>query len=239
MEKIFRAKWGFLFISGLLIFTYQNCAYVADSGMAPGGSSVSSLAPDTEGEKSALLEKNAMSVLKGKCFSCHNSQNAMGGIDFITDVNSLKYYRLAIPGEPQISPIYDVIAKGEMPPNAPLSQAQAQAIYDWIFEGMVGDSSGVVPPGGTAGALEPKFQSIFAKIIQPKCLGCHSQALQRGGVNLSTYTATMNTVQPANPGASSFYTSTQMARMPQGSGPLNPSEMTAIRDWITNGALNN
>lgn len=167
MEKMFRAKWGLLLVSGLMIFTYQNCAYVADSGLAPGGSMASSLALDTEGEKSALLEKNAMSVLKGKCFSCHNPQNAMGGIDYITDINSLKYYRLAIPGEPQISPLYDVIAKGEMPPNAPLSQAQAQAIYDWIFEGMLGDAGSVVPPGEWQVSWSQNFKVFLLKSFNP------------------------------------------------------------------------
>lgn len=242
MKNGVHLRGGLALILGAVILTYQNCAYVGAPGSDPNQVILSNL---TQGlntdaaQHSASLEKNALAVLNTRCASCHNPSNPKGDIGFIMDVNSLKYYRLVVPGEPQLSPLYEVIAQGEMPPSGPLAQAQVQMIYDWIFEGMLTDQAGVTPPVGTAGVLEAKFQSVFVNIIQPKCLGCHNSTTSSGGLDLSTHTKVLTTVTPNNPTGSAFYDSVSKGRMPKGRPMLSASELTAVRDWITNGALNN
>jgi hypothetical protein len=86
--------------------------------------------------------------------------NPKGDIGFITDINALKYYRFVVPGEPQLSPLYEVIAKGEMPPSGPLAQAQAQIIYDWIFEGMLTDQAGSLRLGVIGVSLRQNFKAF-------------------------------------------------------------------------------
>lgn len=237
-----RLRISLLLIFGSVLLTYQNCAYVGAPGADPSElASVNSTqgADNDEAIRTAILEKDALAVLNARCVSCHNPDNPKGDIGFITDINALKYYRLVVPGEPQLSPLYEVIAKGEMPPSGPLAQAQAQIIYDWIFEGMLTDQAGVTPPKGVSGVLEAKFQSIFMNIIQPKCVGCHNAAASAGGLDLSTYTKVLSIVVVNKPIESAFYDSVNKGRMPKGRAMLSASELTAIRDWITNGAQNN
>lgn len=215
----------------LVLFSYQNCAYVGQTQDAS-SSSQSSLS-----SSSLALESAAMSVIKNKCVACHNATSPGGGIDYITDINALKYYRLVLPGEPQISPLYQAISQGIMPPSSPLAQAQTQAIYDWILKGMITGTAPVAPP--SALPLAANYKSIYANIIQVNCLGCHSAANPMAGINLSTYAGLMNIVQAGNTAASSFYTSTQAGTMPKNKAPLNNTQLTVIRDWIVAGALNN
>ena len=241
MRSGFHLRVGLLLILGAILLNYQNCAYVGAPGTDPNQIIHSSSSQDPNADaalRSASLEKDAMAILNARCASCHNSSNPKGDIGFITDINSLKYYRFIVPGEPQLSPLYEVIAKGEMPPSGPLAQAQVQIIYDWIFEGMLTDQAGVTPPVGVTGVLEAKFQSIFVNIIQPKCLGCHNNA-SANGLDLSNYTKVMTTIAPNDPLRSAFYDSVIKGRMPKGRAMLSASELTAVRDWITNGALNN
>lgn len=235
--KRFQIRWTIFAITFLVLFSYQNCAYVGQEQ----STDMSSTDETSAASKSAVLERKAMAILRGRCYSCHNPSMPSGEFDSVTDINAMKYYRWVIPGEPQISRLYEVIAMGEMPPRPqqPLDQTQTQAIYDWILDGMKEDQAGVVPPGSVSQVVEPRWASLFANVIQPKCVGCHNGTRQDGGVNLSNYNAARNTVQPGNPNASSLYTSTSTARMPRGGVPLNGSQLTALRDWITNGAPNN
>lgn len=190
-------------------------------------------------DASLALQGAAMKVINSRCVSCHNSQMPSGGVDYLTDLDSLLYYRLVIPGEPQLSYLYNVMAGGEMPPPpSSLTGDEIKAVYDWIQDGFKDPGSiGITPPPPTV--LEAKFSSINRLILQTECLGCHSSGNASGGVSYSTYASTMNTVQPGNVNASALYTSVSTGRMPKGGNRLTPSEVAAIQTWIQNGAPNN
>lgn len=187
------------------------------------------------------LERLAMKVVNAKCAGCHNTQMPSGGVDYLTNVDSLLYYRMVIPGEPQLSYLYTVISKGSMPP-APntLSSSEIKAIYDWIQDGFVDPSKiGVIAPPPTSNVLEPKFSSINKLVLQMSCLGCHNSTTPSGGVSYSTYASTLNTVQPGNVNASALYISISTGKMPKGGTPLSSSQLSVIQTWIQNGAPNN
>ncbi|MGZ6398783.1 MAG: hypothetical protein ACXWRZ_13545 [Bdellovibrio sp.] len=120
----------YLSIPAVLLATilfFQNCAKL-------GGSSDSSSAVDPM--SSLALEKNAMQVLNAKCVQCHNTQTPSGGISYLTDINSLLYYRLVVPRDPGSSLLFQVIQEGQMPPGNPLSEQEISAINNWIIGGL-------------------------------------------------------------------------------------------------------
>lgn len=205
---------------------------ISQSGSGSDGSSLSS----------AQLEAKALKIIEKKCTSCHNAEIPSGQIDDLISRDSLLYYRLVIPGEPNLSDLYSVIKNGSMPPapNKPLTSAESQIIHDWILNGFTDSTGGITPPdNGPITVLGPTFASIKALIINNKCLSCHNATTAQGGVNFSTYASTMNTVQAGRPEVSSLYTTTLSQRMPTGNNKLTGAELQAIQQWITNGAQNN
>ena len=217
------------FLSCLLIL-FENCSMVG----RPQGSGGS-------GDASLALQGLAMKVIQARCISCHNAQMPSGGVDYLTNQDALLYYRLVVPGEPELSYLYTLISDGEMPPPPDhLPASEVKAVYDWIKDGFSQPGLGVTPPTPPA-TLGPTFASINRLILQPKCLGCHNSGNSQGGVSFSSYASTMNTVQPGNINASSLYTSTVRpgGDMPRGSAPLSSAEMSTIQTWIVNGAMNN
>lgn len=220
---------GLIACSFILVVSYQNCAkpYVAN-GFSTGLS------------QQDLAQQKAMQVLTTKCSSCHNADLKSGGID-VLDINNMLALGVVIPGEPSLSLVFTQIQGGTMPPSKALAQADVDAIYSWIADGFKDTTPNPTPlPNPTPTVLEPKYASIYAKILQPKCLGCHNSG-SSNGVSFSSYNATLNTVQKTLPLSSALYTSVATRKtMPKGSpGSLSADETKAISDWITAGALNN
>jgi hypothetical protein len=78
--------------------------------------------------------------------------------------------------------------------------------------------------------LPPSYSAIQAVTIGPKCVSCHS--------SFSSYDGVVVEIVPGNPNASRFYTELQRGSMPQQSPSLSQTELDAIKQWITAGALN-
>lgn len=78
------------------------------------------------------------------------------------------------------------------------------------------------------------FATIQGTILQPKCVGCHSDTL-------SSYSAVMRSgfVVPGNPEASELYQSVISGRMPKGASRLADAEIGLIEKWIRAGAPEN
>lgn len=219
---------GFALIN---LIVFQNCS----NNMVP-------MDLDSQGGVGAasIGEAQAMNVLNTKCASCHSGGAAMGDINYITDVPSLKYYRLVIPHQAAASPLYTTLLSNESHMSM-LKQSELQMIFDWIQK--MDTTAGTAP---VIIALGPTFKSIAANIFAARCVSCHGATNPSGGYNLSTYNGTVaKDINPNNadgsvlvqriirlPGANGF--------MPQGSTfSLSPAEVQAIKDWINAGALNN
>jgi uncharacterized membrane protein len=88
----------------------------------------------------------------------------------------------------------------------------------------------------------PGFNLVFEKVLQPKCLSCHSGAGAARGVDVSSYLkllASPGAVTASDPGHSSLYTSlldSARVRMPWMSTALHPAEVALVRQWIDGGA---
>lgn len=228
LKKSTIKSFSALLASLVLISFYQNCSksYMGNSG-------ASSLSQQD------IAQQKAMMVLTTKCSSCHNADMKSGGID-VLNINEMLALGVVIPGEPSLSLVFNQIQSGQMPPSKALAQADVEAVFNWIADGFKGETNPTPLPTPAPTVLEPKYASIYAKILQPKCLGCHNSG-SSNGVSFSSYTATMNTVQKTLPLSSALYTSVATRRtMPKGSpGSLSTTETKAINDWIAAGALNN
>lgn len=238
LDKIFtrRRRWlaGIVGACLLLVFSFQNCSAV---GQATDSKS-SKLSSEND-----ILGAEALEILSAKCLSCHNPDKPAGGISDITDLNFLLYYRLVIPGQPEISDVIRVIKDGSMPPGGGVSTDDLAILNRWILEGLIDDSGNVAIPDGSA-TLEPRYSSIKTRIINTKCLSCHSGGNLAGGVDLSTYAATVanNIARAGNPNGSRLVTSMERTGndfMPRNGARIPTSDIAIVRQWIQDGAQNN
>lgn len=214
--------------SFVVIVFYQNCAKpVSQSSYVVSGLTELDIA-----------ESKAMQVLTTRCSSCHNVDSPSAGVDVLS-IDNLLASGAVVPTEPNLSPLFQAISGGSMPPSKPLAQDEILAVSDWITK-MSKDTGVALPPSGNL-PLGPNYASIYQNVLAPRCLGCHSSANSRGGVSFSTYNSTMNTVQRTLPNNSTLYTSIAVRNtMPQGAGgSLSADQKQAIFDWITAGANNN
>ena len=229
MKKNIKLILSLVSVLGVLSL-YQNCS----NSMSPlnlDGSSV-----DDASLTGAQLESRALSILNNKCASCHLAPQAMGGIDYINDVDSLRYYQLVYPGEAALSPLYTTLNNHSQHLSL-LSGSEVQVVYNWI-QSLATDPGGITPPAPQP--LTPTFASIQSRILGPRCSSCHNATVRNGGVNLSTLAGVLATVVAGNPNSSRLYTEVQTNQMPVAPAtPLTTEEKNAIRDWIANGAQNN
>lgn len=84
-----------------------------------------------------------MTIFSNNCESCHNTNNAQGGISYITgqatDVAMMVSSGIVVPGQPGSSTLYGAVSgtQGQtlMPLAGMLSTADVQAISNWIASG--------------------------------------------------------------------------------------------------------
>lgn len=220
-----------------LLVCYQNCS----NSMKPMDLDASSDAAGSNGSYSAAeLSAKSATLLQTKCASCHNPGVALGNINYITDLNSLEYYRLVIPGQAALSPLYAVL-NNNADHSSLLSQSESQVIFNWIETGLVAQTGGVTPP--TITPLTGTYASLASKVFVPNCTRCHNPTdkARYGNVDLTTYASVVAYTNTTNPDMSLLYTSvtTKTNLMPQGGAPLTTEQRTAIRNWIADGAQNN
>ncbi len=233
VSKLFSRKklWIVSLITSfsILIVSFQNCSAVRSANNEKMAVALS---------ESNVMGKEAMEILSAKCLTCHNPEKPSGGISDITDLNYLMYYRLVIPGQPEISDVIRVIKDGSMPPNGGVSVSELQSLNKWILEGLIDSSGNVTIPGGSA-QLEPTYSSIKVRIINTKCLGCHSAANPAGGVDMTTFAGMAPITVAGSPDTSRLVRSLERPGadfMPRNGARLAAAELAIIRQWIQDGA---
>jgi len=120
-----------------------------------------------------------------------------------------------------------------------------------------GSGSGSSSGGSSGGQVTADFQSIQDNVFTPICSKCHIGASAPEGLQLdaahsynllvgvpSTEEPTLDRVKPGDPDHSYMVLKIEGApgivgnQMPLGETPLPQSTIDAIRQWITNGAMN-
>ncbi|PWU17975.1 MAG: hypothetical protein C5B49_07910 [Bdellovibrio sp.] len=89
--------------------------------------------------------------------------------------------------------------------------------------------------GSSGYSNPPTFSEINSQIIQPNCLVCHSS----GTYTFTTYDTLIagGVVKSGSPSTSTLYLDVSSGKMPQGGTPLSTTDVNAIDNWISAGAL--
>jgi len=84
----------------------------------------------------------------------------------------------------------------------------------------------------------PAYSSTVAGIIQRNCLSCHSQSVASGGIVLETY-AHVKTHAGNGKLLGAVTHASGFSPMPKNAPQLSECNISAIRQWIESGALDN
>ena len=97
-------------------------------------------------------------------------------------------------------------------------------------------------------AMKTTYDQHVLPILRDKCLSCHNQDKARGGLDLSTYTKTMEgggsgvVVKSGEPDTSRIFTMTTHKvepKMPPNAPMIAKESIDTLRKWIVDGALEN
>lgn len=126
-------------------------------------------------------------VIGPKCLECHsNAGGNRGHLNFETYA--------AVKSE--IQAIQDSVEFNDMPLNrTPLTETQRQILNNWVAAGAPefvtntaeSDVKAMEEIPLLSGETVLDWETIRTTVVQPKCLNCHAEPTNRGGVNLETY----------------------------------------------------
>lgn len=87
--------------------------------------------------------------------------------------------------------------------------------------------------------VSASFTSLMVNTFQPKCARCHGASNPAAGVALNSYANILSSaiIVPRDPDNSPLYQSVATHRMPSSAAPLSEPEITEIKNWIKNGAV--
>lgn len=165
---------------------------------------------------------------------CHDAITREEGFTLDNYANIIK--KGIKPGNASESKLYKVLfetGEDQMPPDAPLSQAQKDSIAAWINQG----AKNTVNCNCACDPTQYKYASIIQPIMTNQCVGCHKPGSLGGNIDLSNYTK-VKTQADNGKLLGSISHSTGYVPMPQGT-KLTDCQITQIKNWIEAGSPNN
>ena len=87
--------------------------------------------PDTTGA-ALVLAHEVQSIVTSSCLPCHAAGGSAAKYDLTTPEGLVK---LVVPGKPDSSKLYQVLASGKMPPSGKLDSTRLATFHKWISEG--------------------------------------------------------------------------------------------------------
>src|SRR5262249_54936161 len=83
----------------------------------------------------------ALALMQSRCVKCHGGDKPKAGLE-LTTLEKLgrgsKSGAVVVPGKPESSRLWQLVQEGEMPPKAPLSEAERAVLKRWIESGAPG-----------------------------------------------------------------------------------------------------
>jgi hypothetical protein len=144
---------------------------------------------------------------------------------------------VVVPGKPQTSLLYAVVANDAMPPGpAKLSPGEKARIHPWISLGALEQA----PTDGEPPAPPSlRFDEVQAKVLAVSCVHCHRGDRPAGGVRLERYDDFFDPGDPlvlaGAPEESRLFEVVRDDVMPP-RFPLSDEGKLLIRRWIADGA---
>jgi Planctomycete cytochrome C/Cytochrome C oxidase, cbb3-type, subunit III len=182
------------------------------------------------------FESSVLPIFLSSCArsGCHDAITREEG--FVLDNYSNIVKKGIVPGNANESKLYKVLFAGgddQMPPDAPLSQAQKDSIAAWINQG----AKNTVNCNCSCDPTKFTYAAIVQPIITNQCVGCHKPGSLGGNIDLSSYSLVKVQVDNGKL-LGSITHAVGYSPMPQGS-KLSDCQITQIKNWISAGALNN
>ena len=186
------------------------------------------------------FEKDVQPILQAKCVMCHGA-TPQGKLDLRTEAAVLKGGAsgdAVSPGASDKSLIVTKVVTRQMPPgNVKLTEAEIDAIRQWIDRGLA-----VAPP---AVVTEHEVRAIF----QARCVMCHGSSDRKGGLDMRTLASRLKGgksgpgLVPGKPEESLIYQRIVKGQMPPDKLAKElavelptAAETEKIRAWIAAGA---
>jgi hypothetical protein len=172
---------------------------------------------------------------------CHDAATAQDGV-ILDSYSNVMSTGDVDPFDPWSSDLFEVLLETDPdkkmppPPANSLTQQQINLIQQWISQGA--QNLNCDPNAGVCDSTLVSFSLDVDPIIQTYCKGCHNVNNSSGGVNLDSYIA----VQTAGLNGSlvgAITHSTGYVGMPYNSNQLSDCNIGKIRNWVSEGALNN
>jgi cytochrome c553 len=227
-----------IFDLGILLLSLFTASCNQNTSKAPSTTNNPVLSGDAFTILDPVLNQQALSILQGRCASCHGSSN-VANINYITNVNSLVNYGLVVPGNSSSSRLYLRVADGTMPPAGAMPNSELDTLKRWIDEGLETNSAPVTPPAASI-AFAPGTSALTQQavtLLSTRCESCHnsaSGATLGGGILDMRDPAIIIATGLAFSGKASqspLYLAISANRMPKG-GTLSATEKTLIKNWI-------
>ena len=188
-----------------------------------------------------------LTVLKSRCFACHNAKTSQGKLDLTTKDSALRGGErgaAVITGDSKNSLVYQFASRQirpYMPPSGdPLTSEELKAIAAWI-------DSGSSWPNDAAGSVHPSlFSSAIKPMFEQHCVGCHHPgAGKSAGLDLTSrerlleggdHGSVINENDPDSSALLARLRNTKSPGMPFNQ-PQLPAELVAkVAEWIRSGA---
>jgi cytochrome c5 len=137
-----------------------------------------------------------------------------------------------VPGDSAASVIYQVQQAGGH--LGQLSAEDITVLGEWIDAGAPETGGGTAP---TAGGVS--WDGTVAALFDPACTGCHGAGLQSGGIDLSSYAATVAggaSGAGVVPGDSAASVLVQVQEAGGHPGQLSAEALAVVMEWIDAGA---
>ena len=130
-----------------------------------------------------LYEKQVRPIFAVHCFGCHGEMQR-AELDLRSRQSILRGSEsgpVISPESPVLSPLYEVIHEGRMPPEdkQPLTDDERQIIERWIISGAVFQESG-------SDNSDQLNQHVILPVLRLRCTVCHGRQKQEAGLDLRT-----------------------------------------------------
>ena len=166
------------------------------------------------------FSRDIIPIITSNCTNCHNSMNSYPAIRSLVSAK-----------HPENSELYIAITSTDddrMPksPNAPLSQANIDSIYNWIKNGAINDSCPSI-----CDTTHFAFKKNVWPIINTNCKSCHSGSSANKGIRLEDYSTI--SFEAKSGGLINAINGYGVKRMPP-TGSLTPCNIKVIENWVNN-----
>ena len=180
------------------------------------------------GTDKLVYEEKALEILRVQCWSCHNEATRSGGFGSISNRDTLLSSGKIVKGQSEISPLFQRVASGSMPPGNPLSLEDINTIARWIDEDLA------IPNESIDTAI--RYEINVRPILERHCISCHGSSGENfGSINLQTYSNVLEVVEPGFPEGSLIFDSIWAGRMPKSGSSVSQDDLETLYEWILNG----